>query len=130
MHNRVYSFLRPRAARQRGLSALGMLFVLVLIVIGITLTLRLAPHYIDYYTINSVIEGLPESEVRTASRTTLVDLLKKRFSINNLRAFEIRDIIDLDRSRDGTVLLLKYERREHLFYNIDVVLSFEKRYEY
>lgn len=123
----------PRSSsrrRQLGLTAVGGLAVLLLIVSGVTLTLKLAPHYIDYYTLQSVLDGLPADDVRSMSRTSLHDMLKKRFKINNLRDFEISDIITLDRSRDGTVLLLKYERREHLLFNVDVVLTFEKRYEY
>jgi hypothetical protein len=50
--------------------------------------------------------------------------------INNLRDFKIRDIIEIERSRDGTVLKLSYERREHLFLNIDVVIKFNDRFEY
>jgi hypothetical protein len=124
------SALSSPAQRQRGLSALGTLLALILVVAGITLTLKLAPHYIDFYTMQSVLEGLPAQEVRTISRVNLHEMIQKRFKINNLRDFKIRDIINLDRSRDGTVLELKYERREHLFFNVDVVISFEKRYEY
>lgn len=122
---------RPRSrARQRGLTAMGGLLALVLIVSGITLTLKLAPHYIDFYTLESVLDGLPADDVRTMSRPALHEMLQKRFKINNLRDFEIRDIITLDRSREGTVLELKYERREHILFNIDVVITFEKRYDY
>ena len=132
MHNPVNSRASrsPSRRRQRGLTAIGGLAVLLLIVSGVTLTLKLAPHYIDYYTLQSVLDGLPADNVRTMSRSSLHDMLEKRFKINNLRDFEISDIITLDRSRDGTVLLLKYERREHLLFNVDVVLTFEKRYEY
>lgn len=125
-----HSALSSPARRQRGLTAMGGLLVLVLIVAGITLTLKLAPHYIDYYTMQSVLDGLPAEEMRSVSRTGLQDMLEKRFKINNLRDFKIRDIISLERSREGTVLQLRYERREHLFFNIDVVITFEKRYEY
>jgi len=125
----VSTFPSPRR-KQRGLSAMGTLVVLVLVVGAITLVLKLAPHYIDYYTMRSVIDGLPPQDVRGMTRTSLNDMLEKRFKINNLRGFKIRDIINVDRSRDGTVLELKYERREHLFFNVDVVITFEKRYEY
>lgn len=120
----------PGSGRQRGLSAMGGLLVLVLIVSGITLTLKLAPHYIDFYTMTSVLDGLPADDVRTMSRPALNDMLQKRFKINNLRDFEIRDIITLERSREGTVLEVRYERREHILFNVDVVITFEKRYDY
>lgn len=121
---------RLSTPRPHGLSAIGALAVLVLVAGGITITLKLAPHYLDFYTMQSIIEGLPAQEVRGATRVGLAEMLEKRFKINNLRDFPIRDIIHLDRSRDGTVLDVRYERREHLFFNIDVVLTFEKRYQY
>lgn len=121
---------RPRRSRVRGLSAMGMLVVLVVVVGLVTVTLKLAPHYIDFYTVQSVVERLPPQEVRTMTRANLHEMLEKRFKINNLRDFAIRDIINLERSRESTVLEIKYERREHLFFNVDVVLTFHKRYEY
>ena len=138
MHNPVTSRPSQRPAprppgsrrRQRGLSAMGGLALLVLIVSGITLTLKLAPHYIDFYTMTSVLDGLPADDVRTMSRPALNEMLQKRFKINNLRDFEIRDIITLERSREGTVLEVRYERREHILFNVDVVITFEKRYDY
>jgi hypothetical protein len=127
MANAVLASLKRR---QGGLGTLGLLVVLVLVVMGITLTLKLAPHYIDFYTMKSVLEGMPSSDVRTMSRSALHEAIDKRFRINNLRDFDIRDTINMERSRDATVLEVKYERREHLFFNIDVVITFEKRYEY
>ena len=51
--------------------------------------------------VQSIIEGLPAQDMRSATRTSLAETLEKRFKINNLRDFPIRDIIRLDRSRDG-----------------------------
>jgi hypothetical protein len=117
-------------SRQRGLTAVGGLAVLVLVVSAIMVTLKIGPHYIDFYTIQSVIDGLPREDMRTMSRAALNDQLAKRFQINNLRDYSIRDIITVERSRDSTVLEVQYERRENLFLNIDVVITFHKRYEY
>ncbi|MDZ7669166.1 MAG: DUF4845 domain-containing protein [Gammaproteobacteria bacterium] len=118
------------ARRQRGLTAIGGLVVLVLVVGGIILTLKLVPHYLDFYTMQSVLEGMPAKDVRAMNRGALNDAIEKRFKINNLRDFKISDIINVERSRDITVLEVNYERREHLFFNIDVVITFEKSYEY
>jgi hypothetical protein len=120
----------PSRQRQRGLSMLGWLGVLVVIASGITLTLKLLPHYIDFRTMQSVLNGLPVNEVHTMSRPALLESIDKRFTINNLRDFKIRDIIEIERSRDATALIIDYERREHLFLNIDVVIKFNERIEY
>jgi hypothetical protein len=120
----------PRSRRQRGLTAVGGLVALIVAGSVILLALKLVPHYIDFFTIQTVIEGLPRDEVRSMSRVALNEQLDKRFKINNLREYVIRDIISLERRRDVTVLEVHYERRENLFLNIDVVITFHKRYEY
>src|SRR6056297_134435 len=113
-------------SRQRGLTGMGWLAVLVLVVSGITLTLKIGPHYIDFYTMKSVLEGLPADQVHKMSRTQINDTLEKRFKLNNLRDFRIRDIITVDRGRDGTSLEVNYERRENLFFNVDVIITFKQ----
>lgn len=120
----------PSRHTQRGLSMIGILALLIVVASAITITLKLLPHYIDYRTMQSVLGGLPASEVHSMNRPALFETIEKRFTINNLRDFKIRDIIQVERSRDGTVLNLSYERREHLFLNIDVVIKFNDRFEY
>jgi hypothetical protein len=120
----------PFRRAQRGLSMIGILALLIVVASTITVTLKLLPHYIDYRTMQSVLGGLPASDVHSMGRPALLELIDKRFMINNLRDFKIRDIIEIERSRDGTVLKLSYERREHLFLNIDVVIKFNDRFEY
>ncbi|MEQ8483381.1 MAG: DUF4845 domain-containing protein [Pseudomonadales bacterium] len=120
----------PFRRAQRGLSMIGILALLIVVASTITVTLKLLPHYIDYRTMQSVLGGLPASDVHSMARPAVFELIDKRFMINNLRDFKIRDIIEVERSRDGTVLKLSYERREHLFLNIDVVIKFNDRFEY
>jgi hypothetical protein len=121
---------RPACRRQAGITLPGLLAAVILVVSGITLTLKLGPHYIDFRTMESVIEGLPREDVQKMSRAALNEMLDKRFRINNLRDFVIRDIIVLERSRDATWLIVNYERREKLFLNVDVVVSFNKRFDF
>lgn len=117
-------------SRQRGLTAVGWLATLLVVVSAVTLTLKLVPHYIDFYTIKSIVEALPEGDVHRMSRPAINEALEKRFLVNNLRDLRIRDIITIERGRDGTELIVAYERRENLFLNIDVVISFTERYHY
>ena len=116
--------------RQAGLSFLGALLVIAVIASAVTLILRLGPHYIDFYTLKSVIEGLPADRVHEMTRPDIREALEKRFKVNNLRDFKVSDVITVERLRDNTVLQLAYERREHLFLNVDVVLVFSERYQY
>jgi len=123
--------LPPRFPRnQAGLSFLGWLLVIAAIASGVTLVLKLGPHYIDYYTIRSVMQGLPADRVHEMSRPEIREALEKRFKVNNIRDFEVEDVVTVERQRDNTVLDLAYERREHLFFNVDVVLTFSEQYRY
>ncbi len=117
-------------SRQAGLSFMGILMVVAVVASAVTLVLKLAPHYIDYYAVKSVIEDLPTQKVHEMSRSEIKESLQKRFKVNNLRDFKVTDILKIDRGRDDTVLNVKYEQREHLFSNIDVVLRFEEQFKY
>ena len=116
--------------RQRGM-ALAQLMILILIVGGTaTVAIRTIPHYIDFYTMVSVVEALPKNQVHVMSKQKIRDSLRKRFKINNIRDLDIAKVVGIERKRGATALTLDYEVREHLFYNIDLIMSFSKRFDY
>jgi hypothetical protein len=116
--------------RQRGMAMIQWM-LLVLIVGGTaTVAIRTIPHYIDYYTMVSVVEALPKNQVHVMSKQKIRDSLRKRFKINNIRDVDIAKVVGIERKRGATALTLDYEVREHLFYNIDLIMSFSKRFDY
>ena len=116
--------------RQRGM-ALVQWMLLVLIVGGTaTVAIRTIPHYIDFYTMVSVVEALPKNQVHVMSKQKIRDSLRKRFKINNIRDVDLAKVVGIERKRGETALTLDYEVREHLFYNIDLIMSFSKRFDY
>lgn len=78
----------------------------------------------------TIFEALPAERVHAMSRGEIMEALQKRFRINNIRGLELRDIIEIDRQRDGTVILLHYEIREPLAGNVDLVITFDDRFDY
>lgn len=116
--------------RQRGISILGWLLILVAIGATATLSLRIIPHYIDFYTIVNIVEALPAGQVHTMSKTALRENLLKRFLINNIRDLNVSEVIGIERKRASTVVHIHYERREPLVYNASVVLTFDKVFEF
>jgi hypothetical protein len=64
------------------------------------------------------------------SRAAVFEALEKRFPLNNLYDFEVRDIIQYDRGPKSTTITVDYEKREPLFLNLDVVIKFHKQFEY
>jgi len=118
------------SAGQTGASLISVVCVLLVVASVVSLTLKLGPHYIDFRTIQSVINQLPPNEVNTMPRAAVFEAIEKRFPLNNLYDFKVRDIIQYERDRDATVLTVAYEKRENLFMNVDVVIKFDQKYEF
>jgi uncharacterized protein DUF4845 len=113
--------------QQQGLSKWGWLFFLAMMGLLATSALRLGPHYIDFRVVQVVADRLPEGEVHSEwTRTDITDHFKKQFRIESFR-IPVKDVIKIERNREETVVDINYEVREHLFYNIDVVLVFNDR---
>ena len=117
-------------AKQRGITFLSVLIGVAILVSVVTLLLRLGPHYIDWQMMKSVFGDLPAAQVHTMSREDLRESLKKRFKVNSLRDFELREILTIEREKGVTTLMVEYERREPIVANVDVVLSFSEQYQF
>ena len=117
-------------SKQRGASFLSWIAIAAMVsVIGLV-GFRVVPAYVDYYTIIKLIEALPSDKVHTMGTGEIKDSLRKRFLINNIRDLDVDKIILIDRKRIGTTLVLKYEVRQPLVYNISVVVAFDKNFDY
>ena len=88
---------------QRGLTAVGMLVGIAGLAAVVTLLLRLGPHYIDWQTMKSVFNDLPSTQVHTMSKEEIRESLKRRFRVNSLRDFDLREIVTIDRQKAGTL---------------------------
>ena len=76
------------------------------------------------------MERLPANKVhREMTRSQINEHFKKQFRVENFRV-PLKDMLKIERSRDETVVIIAYEIREHLFYNIDVVLVFSEQRTY
>ncbi len=126
---RRYTGAKLGAAGQRGLSMYAWLLVLVIGAGALTATLRLGPHYIDYNIILGVADRLPVDEVHTMPRERIREHFQKQLRIENFRT-PIDEIMTIKRDGGETVLNINYERREHMLYNVDVVLTFSEQRTY
>jgi len=121
---------RKEYLRQGGASAMGVLLGVGALVTVVTLVLRLGPHYLDFETMKTIVEDMPAEQMHTMSIEDMRESFRKRFKVNSLRDFDLKKIIAIDRSKEGTLLTIEYEQREHLIANVDVVLTFYEQYRY
>ena len=117
-------------SKQRGFSVLSGLAAVALIAATVTTALRIGPHYVDFRTIQSIMDSLPAAQVHDMDKGAIREILRKRFRINNIRGFKVQDILTIERSKGSTVVDIDYEVRENLLFNADIVVMFDDRYEY
>jgi hypothetical protein len=110
--------------RQRGIGLIGVLFYLVIGGFFLTIAAKLGPHYIEYLTIRSVMQGLTEDPTLVeASKKTIADKIGSRLYIDDVRGLDMK-AFKYKKTPDGYRVILDYNVQEHLFSNVDVVLTF------
>ena len=113
---------------QRGMGFASWLLVILVLGSILTVVLKLAPHYIDYNTISSIMdETVTENGMAAKNKAQLISAMEKKLKINQIRTFPLEENLTLKSTKDGSQVILDYEVREALVSNVDVVLSFDKK---
>ncbi|MCC5857425.1 MAG: DUF4845 domain-containing protein [Ectothiorhodospiraceae bacterium] len=114
------------ADRQRGLSAIGLLVVLVVGLSLVVMGIRLVPVYLESLEVGSIIESVADDPaMRGASRADIRRALDRRFSVNTIRGVS-RDDITFAETATGIEIVVDYEVRVPLIGNLDAVAKFRK----
>lgn len=111
--------------RQRGITFIGWLILLVPVAIVVYAGIRLAPLYLNYMRVAHSLQQIAQDEPGEASAQAIRTAIEKRFDIETI---EYPDSKDIAVRRDGTrwVIEAKYEDTAPLFANMSIVLSFDK----
>ena len=115
---------------QRGIGMIGILFVLGLAAFVVTVVLKLGPMYMNFWTLQSIMKSVATSpEVLEEGRAGIAQLIYRRMEVNNVGHVGPKDF-KIEKVGDQRYdVKLAYEQREHLFLNIDVVLTFQHEVE-
>ena len=115
--------------KQRGMTAIGWIIVLGLIAFFTLLILRLAPLYLEYSKVSSVLESLHnEPGITRQSKAEIQRLISRRFEINDVRNVDPK-IAEIESRNNRLTVTLEYERRTNMLGNIDLVVTFDKSVE-
>lgn len=114
---------------QKGLSVLGWLVVLAIVAFFATTGMKILPHYMDYMTLDKTIKNVETD--KAAQVTTVPDFytyVEKAMGINNMNGIDLRKAMTVVLENDKFSVHLKYERREPLIANMDLVVRFDHQY--
>lgn len=108
---------------QRGISFIG--FVIVLAVAGFFLFLgmRIGPTYLEYYTMRTAVNRVA-SEVGSLDQVKIREAISRQMQVDYVSSYR-PDFVRVQMEGNQALLVLKYEIRKPLIYNLDFVAKFE-----
>jgi hypothetical protein len=111
--------------KQRGMTAIGWLIVLGMLSFFVLLVLRLAPGYLEFYKVKSVVESLKnEPYIGNKTPMEIRSLLQRRIDVNAIDSIQAKDI-KITQQSGKTTVTAQYEVRVPIMGNVDAVSKFE-----
>lgn len=122
---------RQSQSRQRGIGMLGFIFIVGLATFFITILLKMGPAYLNYWTIRTIMtEVAKQPQMIEGGPRGILNAVGKRMDINNLRDRSVKDDFAIEKVDNNVYsLILSYEDRRHLFFNVDAVAMFDYQVE-
>ncbi|MCW8927127.1 MAG: DUF4845 domain-containing protein [Xanthomonadales bacterium] len=113
--------------KQGGLTLIGFVIVLAMVIFVAFIGMKIAPIYMEYYSVVSAMNGVA-SERGSANlspfdvRVKVLNRLYVSYSAENVKEQHIK----LSRSSQGVTLRVAYEVRKPVIGNLDVVAKFDR----
>lgn len=117
------------ARSQKGMSILGWLMALAFIAFFASAVFKMLPHYLDYMSLEKIITSVetdPSMEVRSVG--AFYGHVGKGMEVNTIRDLNLKDALKVTIENNEFRAHLKYEKREPLIQNIDLVVRFDKEF--
>jgi hypothetical protein len=110
---------------QRGIGFFGVLVLLIAIVFVAVIGMKVAPAYIEYFTIKKAVTGMVESgELRNATVADVRKAFDRRAIVDEISSIGPNDL-EITKEGSEIVIGFAYEKRIPLFYNISVLIDFQ-----
>jgi hypothetical protein len=91
--------------------------------------LKVAPSYMDNNVIVNAMDGMiNNNDFESMSIAEVRSNLQRSLVTNNIREFDSSSVV-LTREGNNNFVDINYESRVPLFYNIDIVVTFENRFD-
>jgi len=118
-----------RLDRQNGMTGTGWLVVLALIGFFAMLIMKLAPVYMEHYSIKTVLASLENEPMITKKSVGDVKrLIKKRLTVNGVYEMD-KDALKIKKQGGVMKVEITYEVRKHMMGNVDAIVSFSDKLE-
>jgi hypothetical protein len=109
--------------RQRGVTFFGMIVVAIIVVFVALLGLRVAPAYIEYFSVKKAVTGIAASP---EGKGTVADIRKafdRRAQIDDITVISAADL-DISKEGGDVVISFAYPKKVPLFSNVSLYFDF------
>ena len=117
------------AHSQKGMSILSWLMVLAFVAFFASAVFKMLPHYLDYMSMEKIITSVetdPSMDIRSVN--AFYGHVGKGMEVNTIRDLNLQDALKVKIENNEFKAHLKYEKREPLIQNIDLVVRFDKEF--
>lgn len=117
------------AHSQKGMSILSWLMVLALVAFFASAAFKVLPHYFDYMSMEKLITSVEtDKAANIRSINEFYSHVSKGMQVNSIRDLNLQDALKVKVENNEFKAHLKYEKREPLIQNIDLVVRFDKEF--
>jgi hypothetical protein len=110
--------------KQSGMTMLGFLITLAVVMFFLYSAMKVVPMYIEFYSVKKALASIAnEQDANNASKEKIRSMFARHLKIDYVKIIK-PEMLKIDSTDTGYNLLVEYERREELFANLDVVGKF------
>jgi phosphorylcholine metabolism protein LicD len=114
---------------QKGMSLLSWLVVLGLVAFFASAAFKVLPHYFDNMALEKLITSVEtDKAANIRSINEFYSHVSKGMQVNSIRDLNLQEALKVKMENNEFRAHLKYEKREPLIENIDLVVRFDKEF--
>lgn len=115
--------------KQAGMSMWGVMMLIIVVVMNAFVALKVGPMYMEYQTVKRVMESVREPlEKERLPNKKVWQSIYRKLIVNNIRDLS-RNEFTIKQTGSSSNLAVHYEARKNIFYNIDVIITFDHKME-
>jgi len=115
--------------KQKGLTAISLLFIIVVFAFVVVSLLKIIPIYFDSFKVNDVVSSMKDERgLGDKSNKEITAMIIKRLQLNQVSGIS-KDDVYIEKEKNSVFIDIEYEVRKAMFGNLDVIVSFKKSVE-
>jgi hypothetical protein len=117
------------AKSQKGMSFAGWLLTLAIIGFVAATAFKIVPHYMDYWAMEKVINSAATDKSQDITSVgEFYSHVSRGMQVNNIRDLDLNSALSVTEEGNMFRAHLKYEKREPLIRNFDLVVKFDREF--